>query len=223
MGPSEAAAFAIGPALADSSDAFDAHHAGVPIFVPTRSAEEQHPLVLFAGDCDSATPVWPVSSLLWSLYECVRGSATALLELRTRPAAYSDRNVRPDVESDVDPLANAVVGSLSRRRRDTSERHLDSVEACLIAVFNFLLVAVPVLSFLYERKRLPDLCHCTQRSFVVPIPLRRYRAACTPAVRACERVASRVLLVWFGRRAFILHARVVGAVGNSCQRRSSCF
>ncbi len=223
-GPSEAAATAIGRALADSSNAFDARHAGGPIFNPTRSAEEQHPLVLFAGDCDSATPVWPVSSLFWSVYECVRGSATALLELRTCPAAHSVRIVLPDVESDVNSFANTVVGSSSRRRRDTSERPLDSVETCLIAVFNILLVAVPVLSFLYERKRLPDLCHCSQKLFVVPFPLRRCRAACTPVVRACERAAShRALLVWFGRRAFFLHARAVGAVGNSCQRRSSCF
>ena len=223
MGPAEAAASAIGRALADSSAAFDARHAGEPIYVPTRSAEEQHPLVLFTGDCDSATPVWPVSSLLWSLYECTRSRVVVLLDSRSLPAAYSVRNARSDVEPDVNSLANTVVGSSSRRRRDTSERPLDSVETCLIAVFNILLVAIPVLSFLYERKRLPDLCHCSQKLFVVPFPFRRCRAACTPVVRVCERAASRVLLVWFGRRAFILHARAVGAVGNSCQRRSSCF
>ena len=134
VGPSEAAASAIGHALADSSDTFDARHTGGSIFVPTRSAEEQHPLVLFAGDCDSATPVWPVSSLLWSLYECARSPATALLELRTIPAAHSVRIVCPDVEPDVNSLANTVVGSSSLRRRDTSERPLDSVETCLIAL-----------------------------------------------------------------------------------------
>ena len=159
-----------------------------------------------------------------SIYECTRSSVAALLDSRSLPAAYSVRNARTDVESDVNSLTNTVVGSSSRRRCDTSERPLDSVETCLIAVFNILLVAVPVLSFLYERRRLPDLCHCSQRLFVVPFPFRRCRAACTPVVRACERAAShRALLVWFGRSAFFLHARAVGAVGNSCQRRSSCF
>ena len=223
VGPAEAAASAIGHALADSSDTFDARHAGGSIFNPTRSAEEQHPLVLFAGDCDSATPVWPVSSVLWSLYECARSRASALLELRTIPAAHSVRIVLPDVDPDVGPAANTVLGTSSRHIRRTSEGTTDNVVAYLIAAFNALLLAVPVLGFLYVRKQIPDLCHCSQRLFVVPIPLRRCRAACTPAVRACERAASRVLLVWFGRRAFILHARVVGAVNNSCQRRSSCF
>ena len=72
----------------------------------------------------------------------------ALLDSRSLPAAYSDRNARSDVETDVNSLANTVVGSSSRRRRDTSERSLDSVVAYLIAAFNAILLAVPVLSFL---------------------------------------------------------------------------
>ena len=52
VGPSEAAASAIGPALADSSKAYDARHDCGSILIPTRSVEKQHTLVLFAGDCD---------------------------------------------------------------------------------------------------------------------------------------------------------------------------
>ena len=162
------------------------------------------------------------SYLCFPVYEWAASRASTLLASRLGSAAHSARTRRPRANSDVATRLSTTVGIRRDRRVQPSRPTLALVRAVLIVGADLLLLSVTALRLLFERRRFPVHCTCSQRLFLLPLPFGRCRAASSTCVRTSERVPSqRALLVWIGRHLLVLRLRTVGAITSSCNRWNS--
>ena len=146
---------------------------------------------------------------------------SAFLTPRPCSAAYSVRTGRPRANSDVATHPRATVGTRRVRRVQPSRPTWTVVRAVLIVGADLLLLSVTALRLLFEKRRSPLHCSCSQKLFVLPLPFSRCRAASSTCLRACERTpGQRALLVWVGRHLLVLRLRTVGAICNRWNARS---
>ena len=162
------------------------------------------------------------SYLYFPVYEWAASRASYLLAARPGSAPHSVRTRRPRANSDVATRPSTTVGIRRDRRVLPSRPTLALVRAVLIVGADLLLLSVTALRLLFEGRRSPVHCTCSQKLFVLPLPFGRCRAASSTCLRASERVPSqRALLVWVGRHLLVLRLRTVGAIVNSCNRWGS--
>ena len=116
------------------------------------------------------------SYLLLLAYEWAAGHASTLLAQRSSSAAHSVRTGRLRPNSDVATRPRTTV----RIRRDRRVQPLRSswtiARAALIYRADLILLSVNALRLLYEHRRSPLHCTCSQKLFVLPLPFSRCRA-----------------------------------------------
>ena len=153
--------------------------------------------------------------------EWAASRASTLLAQPASSAAGSAGTRRPGRNSDIATCSCATVGTRGRRRVQPSRPTWTVVRAALIVGADLLLLSVAALRLLFENRRSPLHCSCSQKLFVLPLPFSRCRAASSTCLRACERTpGQRALFVWVGRHLLVLRLRTVGAICNRWNTRS---